>query len=69
MPLSNKMDMGNPYNRSCITVHGGGTCTGETMIPTAPGVWFPHQPPSQWSLRHQIWGEPAGYAQKDHGYV
>ncbi len=32
----------NPFK-----VHGGGTGSKEAMIPTAPGVWFPHQPPSQ----------------------
>ena len=46
--------MHDPYTEHLITVHGGGTGFRGTVIPPAPGVWSPHQPPSQRSLRHQI---------------
>lgn len=45
---------GNRPNQYYITSLGGGTGLREIVIPTAPGVRFPHQPPSQRSLRHQL---------------
>jgi len=50
---SQKGETHDRYTQHLITIHGGGTGFRGTVIPPAPGVWFPHQPPSQRSLRHQ----------------